>query len=119
MAKNMQTTITRDQFTAALQSIQDQIEKDRDNAKLLQMVFHESTIVTYDNSPVLGGFIKLLSELMGESNTEWIDWYLWECAFCPTGTKVGIVVHGGKEHKIQTPSDLYDFLELANFSEKV
>jgi hypothetical protein len=115
----MQLIITRDQFTDALQSIQDQIEKDRDNAKLLQMVFHESTIMAYDNSTVLGWFVKLLSTLMGEPNTEWIDWYLWECAFCPTGTKVGIAVHGGKEYKIETPSDLYDFLELVNFSENV
>lgn len=107
----MANTITREQFTAALSAIEKQIRKDRKKAKLLEKVFTDSTVISWDTDTVIEEFITLLSELVGEPNNDWIYWYLWENKFSPGAKPCNeVTTASGTPYTINDPGELYDFL---------
>lgn len=107
----MANTITREQFANALAAIEKQITKDREKAKLLEKVFTDSTVVTWDTDTVIEGFVRLLSQLVGEPDNGWIWWYLWENKFSPCANPCNTAyTKSGKKHTINDPGELYDFL---------
>lgn len=107
----MEKTITREQFANALNAIEEQIRKDREKAKLLEKVFTDSTVVTWDTDTVIEGFVRLLSQLVGEPDNGWVYWYLWENKFSP-GLKPcnKAETASRKKYTINDPGELYDFL---------
>lgn len=112
LPNNNKNMITREQFTNALTAIEEQIRKDREKAKLLEKVFTDSYVVSWDTDTVIEGFISLLSQLLGEPNNDWVYWYLWENKFNPGAKPCNEATDAnGKSYTINDPGELYDFLK--------
>lgn len=107
------TKITREQFATALNAIEEQIRKDRKKAELLERVFTDSHVVSWDTDTVIEGFVTLLSQLVGEPDNGWIYWYLWENKFSPCEKPCNeVTTASGTPYRINDPGELYDFLQI-------
>lgn len=104
----------KESFVRIINAIDAQYSKDKENAKLLEKVFPDSTIIPSYCDELINSVVDALKSEMNDKKDSWIDYYIYELDFGRENDRLKAYDKYGKELPISTPEDLYDLLENNN-----
>ena len=104
----------KESFVRIINAIDAQYSKDKENAKLLEKVFTDSTIIPSYCDELTNSIIAALKSEMNDKKDSWIDYYIYELDFGRENDRLKANDKYGKELPLSTPENLYDLLENNN-----
>jgi hypothetical protein len=102
--------MTQDLFIETILALKKQTEHDRKFAKKISKLFTDCQMIGYNNDVLIEQMVKVLSELTRDKG-DWIGYYVWELNFGDDWLE-GAVMVGDKDIKLQTPTDLWNLLQM-------
>lgn len=102
--------MTQDLFIETILALKKQTEHDRKFVKKISKLFTDCQMIGYNNDVLIEQMVKVLTELTKDKG-DWIGYYVWELNFGDEWQE-GAVMVGGKDIKIQTPTDLWNLLQM-------
>ena len=102
--------MTQDLFVETILALKKQTEHDRKFVKKISKLFTDCQMIGYDNDVLIEQMVKVLSELTRDKG-DWIGYYVWELNFGDDWLE-GAVMVGDKDIKLQTPTDLWNLLQM-------
>jgi hypothetical protein len=102
--------MTQDLFVETILALKKQTEHDRKFAKKISKLFTDCQMIGYNNDVLIEQMVKVLAELTRDKG-DWIGYYVWELNFGDEWLE-GAVMVGGKDIKLQTPTDLWNLLQM-------
>lgn len=102
--------MTQDLFVETILALKKQTEHDRKFAKKISKLFTDCQMIGYNNDVLIEQMVKVLSELTRDKG-DWIGYYVWELNFGDDWLE-GAVMVGDKDIKLQTPTDLWNLLQM-------
>ena len=102
--------MTQDLFVETILALKKQTEHDRKFAKKISKLFTDCQMIGYNNDVLIEQMVKVLSELTRDKG-DWIGYYFWELNFGDDWLE-GAVTVDGKDVKLQTPTDLWNLLQM-------
>ena len=102
--------MTQDLFVETILALKKQTEHDRKFAKKISKLFTDCQMIGYNNDVLIEQMVKVLSELTRDKG-DWIGYYIWELNFGDDWLE-GAVMVVGKDIKLQTPTDLWNLLQM-------
>lgn len=104
----------KETFVSIINAIDAQYAKDKENAKLLEKVFPDSTIIPSYCDELINTIIEALISEMSDEEEEWIDYYMYELDFGRENDRLKAYDKNGVEILLSKPEDLYDLIENNN-----
>lgn len=104
----------KESFVRIINAIDAQYSKDKENAKLLEKVFPDSTIIPSYCDKLTNAIIEALKSEISDEEDSWIDYYMYELDFGRESDRLKAYDKDGKELPLSTPEDLYDLIENNN-----
>lgn len=99
-------------FLETMRVIKSQMEFDSKASDALQKIFIDSQICLYPTYNVIGQLIKILEIMLNDTESKWINYYIYELDFGKTYKKGCVKDKKGNNINISTASKLYDYLVL-------
>jgi len=101
--------MTQDLFVETILALKKQIRHDEKFSRKISKLFVDCQMIGYNNDVLIEQMVKVLIELTGD-RCDWIGYYIWELDFGDEWLE-GAVTVGGKDVKLQTPTDLWNLLQ--------
>lgn len=101
--------MTQDLFVETILALKKQIRHDEKFTRKISKLFTDCQMIGYNNDVLIEQMVKVLGELTGDK-CDWIGYYIWELNFGDEWLE-GAVTIGGKDVKLQTPTDLWNLLQ--------
>jgi len=104
----------RELFSEIMELIKKQIEIDRKCNDAFSILLPNDYVSGYDNNIVFKALMKLLETIYDDSETKWIDYFLWELDFGKENDRLKVYDKNKKEIPLTTIDDLYNMLTTKN-----
>ena len=101
--------MTQDLFVETILALKKQIRHDEKFTRKISKLFTDCQMIGYNNDVLIEQTVKVLGELT-KDKCDWIGYYVWELDFGDEWLE-GAVTIGGKDVKLQTPTDLWNLLQ--------
>lgn len=104
----------KESFVRIINAIDAQYSKGKENAKLLEKVFPDSTIIPSYCDELINSVVAALKSEMSDKKDSWIDYYMYELEFGRENGRLKVHDKNGVEIPLSTPEDLYDLIKNNN-----
>lgn len=102
--------MTQDLFIETILALKKQVRHDVKFSRKISKLFTDCQMIGYNNDVLIEQMVKVLAELTRDKG-DWIGYYVWELNFGDDWLE-GAVMVGDKDIKLQTPTDLWNLLQM-------
>lgn len=102
--------MTQDLFIETILALKKQVRHDVRFTRKISKLFTDCQMIGYNNDVLIEQMVKVLTELTRDKG-DWIGYYVWELDFGDDWLE-GAVTVDGKDVKLQTPTDLWNLLQM-------